>query len=237
MRGAARARTYGYGAAALTFAMVALACEAAPEPGAEFAEEEAAPPPDDLAEPSEQGCPLLEERIGERTALGDEPVEALADIEELAWIGSALAAPQLEDERDRADGITVFAAWDTHVDGTPEEDDAETTAESADPEDEFGTDADPRSFVHLGASLELDDLLAAGQLDLADGAVLSIDQDLDGHVEVERDGQSAEVICADVPIQDGVVHIVDALLVPVDEAPLEPDTEVDRETIHEDEAP
>jgi hypothetical protein len=63
-------------------------------------------------------------------------------------------------------------------------------------------------------------------------------QYLEGHVEVERDGHSAEVICADVAVQGGVVHIVDDLLLPVDDAPLELDTDVDREaTTPEAEAP
>lgn len=208
-------------AAAAATLLLAVGCETDPD-GEE-------PSPEAPADPEAAGpradCPaLLDEAEAElgvegeeavREALRDLPLdEALGALPSLSRMASLLETHGQQLLEEGAE-LTLFAPQDGAL--TVAVDDPEDPA--TDVEGEADADADHTPLdgaTFLAAHVVVDarvpmDTGAPEEYDLADGSILALDA-VDDAVVVSRDEQQATVRCAEIEVEDGTIHVIDAPL-------------------------
>lgn len=135
-----------------------------------------------------------------RAAMADLAVaDALAAVPALAPIGSSLET-LADDVIDPESGFTLFAPSSAEADDA-DDDDSRT---------EYSADEIIGAHVIADEIVDAESLLEAESVGLADGSTLEVAQG--DYVTVSRDGIDARVICPDIEVDGGVVHIVDAYL-------------------------
>jgi hypothetical protein len=166
---------------------------------------------------------------GDRAQLQElEVLEALDVLDETSRVHSALTVPRVTEQVERLDELVILAPLDT---GVP--------ADLADGAAEDGRDVDagvapPEAFVVPGGALLLADLVDTGQVETADGGVVRFIQE-DDRMIVERGDAQVEVVCADLQVQDAVIHVLSGEPYDVaDDDALEPDADADREELAPD---
>jgi uncharacterized surface protein with fasciclin (FAS1) repeats len=147
-----------------------------------------------------------------REAARDRPMaDVLADLDDLQLIASSLQTIG-DDVLPAGETLTLFAPLDGALvpDDTAAGDDA---AEAT----ELPADALLRAHAAIG-SHELADADGDAELELLDGSLLTAAA-ADGDAEVQREDRSATVLCPDLEVADGVLHVVDDVLI----TPTDPD--------------
>lgn len=197
---------------------------------------EEAADPEASAEPSvgaQAACgDVLKDVDGGVSALADmDVVSALEEIPQLTRTAAALSAPEIGDELESADEVTIFAPLDS--DAQPTQGDAEDDAQDDDDttDDERLSERpspEPGAYVAPGGALSLDAIIEEGAVEVADGGVLTAEVDKDAQrVLLTREDASTEVICSDIEVRNGVIHIVDQEPVPVPEEDVNTESEDD----------
>ena len=159
--------------------------------------------------PSGPGCASVPaDGEGSFAGMADDPAAAAASNNpELSTLVSAVGAAGLVDGLNSEGPFTIFAPANSAFAKVPQ---ADLDALLADP---TGALTDILT-IHVvgGESLSSADLVAAGEVVGLNG-VLTIAADGDA-VTVDAGGGPATVVCADVPVANGTVHIIDTVLLP-----------------------
>lgn len=155
------------------------------------------------ADPDEEATGTDEETAAED---GDTIVELLAGREDLSTLRAAIEAAGLEETLATADSVTVFAPTDDAFDALPE---GVLDALVQDPD---ALEQVLRYHV-LPVAQTSGTVAAFSALATLHGAQLPVSVDEDDRVFVAQ----AEVIEADLEATNGVVHVIDAVLVPPEE--------------------
>jgi len=134
--------------------------------------------------------------------------DAVDAVPSLSTLAGALDAAGLTPDLAGHGPVTLFAPTDAAFDAL---DPAERDALLSDP---AGALASVLSLhVVADAAATSDDLAAAGGVPTAAGAPLAVTAG-DGAVVVDSGGQVATVTCPDIEVANGVLHLIDAVLLP-----------------------
>ena len=152
-------------------------------------------------------------------------VEAMEQIDPVRHVASAFQTPDARAEFEDVDAMTVFAPV------SPAFHERSVEQSSADDEDES---ADDDSYTRWPAStllrahsvtdesLAVGELVEQGEVTLADGTVMVVESD-DGVARVTRDGITADVLCGDIEVDNGFIHVIGAVLFENEETDVEDD--------------
>jgi hypothetical protein len=209
----------------LLVALILAACGPTQEAGFEQLPHDPDAVGDPVAPASLAGCELLERGL-ERdaaTLASMDPGSMLEEIPVLSWSASALNTPQMQQQLDRFGEVTVLAPIDRPLDG----DDGDFAGPLPGPND---PEPPPEALVHPGAALRLADLLQAGDIEVADGGSVEVEL-RDDQAFIVRDGVAVEVICADLVLDDAVIHVVQGIPYPLDPDGREPEGEPDPDAV------
>lgn len=170
--------------------------------------------------PTQVACPEVTGDLdGGASMLADmELLEALESVPELSRIASSFSLPRITEQLERFDEVTVFAPLD---DGLPSGlvDDASENEPRAGDEDtdplredtEGGSDPPPLAYIGPDGAFTLDELQELDEVAIADGGTATLDVE-DGRVRLQRGGNAVEIVCADVEVRDGIIHVVNGEL-------------------------
>ena len=168
-----------------------------------------APGADGMMAPSGPACSSVPTSgEGSFEGMADDPAAtAASNNPELSTLVAAVTAAGLGDTLNGPGPFTIFAPANSAFAKIPP---ATLDSLLADP---AGSLTDILT-VHVvnGEALSSTDLVAAGTVDSLNGE-LTITEDGDS-VMVDAGGGPAAVVCADVPVANGTVHIIDTVLLP-----------------------
>ena len=145
---------------------------------------------------------------GSFTGMADDPAAtAASNNPELSTLVTAVGAAGLVDTLNGEGPFTIFAPANSAFAKVPA---ADLDALLADPQGAL-TDI---LTIHVvgGESLSSTDLVEAGTVSGLNGELAISDEG--GAVTVDAGGGPATVVCADVPVANGTVHIIDTVLLP-----------------------
>ena len=159
-------------------------------------------------EPSGPACASLPTTgEGSLEGMADDPAAtAASNNPELSTLVAAVTAAGLVDTLNGPGPFTIFAPANSAFAKIPT---ADLDALLADPS---GALTDILTIHVVAGSMSSADLVAAGTVEGLNGE-LTIAQDGDA-VTVDAGGGPATVVCADVPVANGTVHIIDTVLLP-----------------------
>jgi uncharacterized surface protein with fasciclin (FAS1) repeats len=161
-----------------------------------------------MLEPSGPACSSLPTSgEGSLEGMADDPAAtAASNNPELSTLVAAVTAAGLVDTLNGPGPFTIFAPANSAFAKIPQ---ADLDALLADPS---GALTDILTIHVVAGSMSSADLVAAGTVEGLNGD-LTIAQDGDA-VTVDAGGGPATVVCADVPVANGTVHIIDTVLTP-----------------------
>ncbi len=162
----------------------------------------------EMMEPSGPGCASVPaDGEGSFEGMADDPAAtAASNNPELSTLVEAVTAAELVDTLNGPGPFTIFAPANSAF---AKIDAATMESVMADPS---GALTDILTIHVVEGAMSSTDLVEAGTLEGMNGS-LEVVQDGDT-VTVDAGGGPATVVCADVPVSNGVVHIIDTVLMP-----------------------
>jgi uncharacterized surface protein with fasciclin (FAS1) repeats len=145
---------------------------------------------------------------GSFAGMADDPAAtAASNNPELSTLVTAVGAAELVDTLNGEGPFTIFAPANSAFAKVPA---ADLDALLADPQGALTGIL--TIHVVAGESLSSADLVEAGSISGLNGDLVISDES--GAVTVDAGGGPATVVCADVPVANGTVHIIDTVLLP-----------------------
>ncbi len=164
----------------------------------------------EMMEPMGPACSSLPtEGEGSVEGMADDPAAtAASNNPELSTLVAAVEAAGLVDTLNGEGPFTIFAPVNSAFEALPE---GTVDALLADPTGDLTTIL--TQHVVPGESLVAEDLIAAGTVSNVAEGELTITAEGDT-VTVDAGGGPATVVCANVPVANGTVHLIDTVLLP-----------------------
>ena len=152
-------------------------------------------------------------------------VSALEEIDELSHVSSSFQTPDAREDFSELEEITLFAPVSEAFNARAlEESGPDSEDESADDNSYTQWPASVVLSAHLigGESLSIAGLAEQGEVELADGTTIEVTSD-EGVATVTRGDLTAEVLCGDIEVDDGFIHVIDTVLFENEETDMEDD--------------